>query len=379
MSIKKFKIPKVLTTLLLEASILLPIFAILGPTSATAMIAICTISVPTLPGIFYLTQKIENKINFNIQKECSQMNQKLVAVLETNEKDRRISSLTANFLPEINNKLEQSKLKLPEKTKHNINQFVYMINANYFDEINEYLPSLTRDSLIDNLIFQIMCQIEIKNQKTFTSDDIRNLLECCYFIPKNLKEKINQEFKNSKTKISKDNYEYRIIRKDFKETDFKYLEAKQEQQKERPHTFDIENIEDYHLILNGLLSHDEYYSQFGDISKLTIDLEQVKEIMIIISEKFKQELIENDPDYRNLDLVVSFINNLIIYLLVNNKTSVDTKEILHTFKEWDYITLDMKINMIDEIFANKELDYSINPYRTKEKEKVPKILKYPNK
>lgn len=379
MSIKKIKIPKILATLLLEASILLPIFAILGPTSATAMIAICTISVPTLPAIYYLTQKVENKMNFNIQKECSQVNQKLVAILEMNEKDRRLSSLTANFLPEITEQLQQAELEVSEKTKHNINQFIYMINANYFDEIQEHLPTITRESLIDNLIFQIICEIERTKEKTFTSDNIKELLECCYFIPRNLKEKINQEFKNSKTKLSKDNYEYRIIRKDLKEENFEYLNKKQEQQYNRPHTFDIDNIDDYHLILNGLLSQDEYYSQFGDLNKLNIDLEQVKEIMIIITKKFKKELIENDPEYRNLDLVVSFINNLIIYLLVNNKNSVDIKEILSTFKEWDYVPINMKINMIDEIFANKKLDYSINPYRSKEKEEVQKILKFPSK
>ena len=71
MSIKKIKIPKVVATLLLEASIISPILMFLGPTSTTAMIAACVISVPTLPGIYYLTQKAENKINFNIQKECS--------------------------------------------------------------------------------------------------------------------------------------------------------------------------------------------------------------------------------------------------------------------------------------------------------------------
>lgn len=376
---KLFKIPKLFTTLLLEASIILPILMALGPTNTIAVITACAISVPTLPGIYYLTKKAENKVNDNIRKDYSKMNQKIVAILEMNEKDRRISSLTANFLPEINKQLEQAKLEISEKQKHNINQFIYMINANYFDKIHEHLPSLTRENLIDNLIFQITCQIEIKGNKMFTADNIKELLECCYFIPRDLKEEINQEFKNSKTKISKGNYEYRIVRNDLKEEKFEYVDLKQEQQKNRPHTFDIKNIDDYHLILNGLLSHDEYYNQFGNPKDVNIDLEQVKEIMVIIADKFKKELIENDPEYRNLDLVASFINNLIIYSLVNDKENPNIKEILNTFKDWDYVPLDVKLDMIDEIFANKELDYSINPYRTKEKEPVEKILKFPKK
>ena len=370
-------ITKILTTILLESSILVPMSLLFGLTSTTGLIAACTLSIPVLPACYSLAKKIEDKYLFKVKKEISKENQKLVAILEMGESDRRITSLTANFSPEINDKLNEYKLILDEDEKNNINQFIYMINANYYDEINKCISSLIRENFVDILLFQVASHLKNKNIKTFGAEDTRELLDNCYFIPDDLKEDMIREFYDSRTKVSKDKYEYRIIRKDFDEVGFEYVEAKQDQVYNKSYNFNIENINDYFLIYHGLIAQDEYFSQFGDLNNLDINLEEVKEIMIIISNKFKRELIENDPEYRNVDLVGSYMSNLIVYSLVNNKTSIGIKEMLNTFKEWDYIPFNLKLDMIDEIYSKKDIDYSINPYRSKEKFVKNKVLEFP--
>ena len=238
--------------------------------------------------------------------------------------------------------------------------------------------SLIRESLVDILLFQVVSQLKSKDNKTFGADDTRDLLDSCYFVPDDLKEDMIKEFYDSRTKISKGKYEYRIIRKDLDEVSFEYVEEKQDQIYNKSYNFNIENINDYLLIYHGLIAQEEYFSQFGNLNNLNINLEEVKEIMIIISSRFKRELIENDPEYRNVDLVGSYMSNLIIYSLVNNKSSVGIREMLNTFKEWDYVPFNLKLDMIDEIYSKKDIDYSINPYRSLEKSVKKKVLKFPN-
>ena len=54
------------------------------------------------------------------------------------------------------------------------------------------------------------------------------------------------------------------------------------------------------------------------------------------------------------------------------------REIINTFKGWDYFDFNLKLDIIDAIFEEFNLDYSMHPYRDKKKNKnVGKVYHFP--
>ena len=139
----------------------------IGFSSATASIASvvtgCFDNPETLPyfiiggavatPVFYiLLRKLRKKMDENFRKDMVSAANLFSMMGEVFASDRIINENTSVFLNEIDLKFQSNGIDLPSPQKYCLNKFLYLINANYFEEIAKNLSSLTREKLIHQLI-----------------------------------------------------------------------------------------------------------------------------------------------------------------------------------------------------------------------------------
>lgn len=178
-------------------------------------------------------KKLAAKSNKKLDKDMHHMNQLMLMLMETREKDRRIGELTASFFEEICDAENQNGIRLSFDNKNNLNQFIYMINSNYYDRIALNLPSITRELLVEKIINLAFLYLKETGKNDFTHKDVSKILEGCYYIKDDLKKEIIKEFRKSRAKIG-DKYIYQIVRNDMDidKNDNVYLDKKKGNRKE---------------------------------------------------------------------------------------------------------------------------------------------------
>ncbi len=327
----------------------------------------------TYMGLKQLQKKIEERM-----KRDAHMSAQLFTMLdEAFDSDRKITSQTSFFVQEILDVFEENNKDFPQDEIMHINQFIYMINANYFDEINRQFPSLDREDVIRKLIEQISNYLNASQRMKFDETDAKTVLEYCLFIKPDMKEQIFKEFKKSKVKF-KGTYNFEIIRKDT-ETVSEYIEKFDEERKAT--WFDVDNVEDYDSIISNFESQDYWQEEgFPSPENLIWDMAFLMIIVKTIVKHNRSELRKQNEEYTNLSLAADYIYNAMLYAVLNNKKEVGQTELLNTFKNWNYLPFEMKIDTINTIFDENEISYEEHPLgiKTKKEKKQPqKIITFP--
>lgn len=282
---------------------------------------------------------------------------------------QKITNTTNLFTDEILESFAEADFTMTEDQIMHINQFIYMINSNYYEEITKTRDNMSREDLLNQIIEHITTYLKANKLDYFDEFIAAKIIKACQFIPTNLQQEMIDEFTSAKSNIAgKTSYE--IIRKDIIDS-INNLTPTQASSK----NVDF-NIYDSNDLVELILSFqdDPYYIEenLGDPKTLGWDVNFLQKIIQIIVEDHYQELIEI-PDYTDFTLAASFISNAMAYALVNNCESVGFKEMINTFKAWTYIPLQTKLETLDTLFLEEDIDYSYHPYKMRNPQRtIPK-------
>lgn len=314
------------------------------------------------PITFLVTNKFLKKQEEKEQKELRCVSKLFAMLEEREEKDKTICQTTTNFLDKICQKEKETGTKYPSNLCTNINSLLYLINANYYDEIVKYLKNVKREELIDMLLEQIFLYLKDSQLENLKNKDVEGILNNCYFLKAGLKEKIENEYQAAEVNFN-GFIDHSVINK--KIDVMKENEYKASHQAEIPETtiFDIEKIESYKIIVEGIIEFDDYLCNFGDTRIIEWDYEVLQKVIYLIAKEFRKELIKQIADYTEYDLTVSLIHHAMAYAVLNKKKMISYQELLNTFKEWDYIAYDLRCVIAERLinkFNMSEEDYPLN-------------------
>lgn len=329
------------------------------------------------PLTYFCLKKIQKKSDNRFKREMHNAGQLAVMMREALEPDYVIGKMTSFFIPIINEIFEKNHITISEDDLMNVNQFIYLINCNYYEKLREYIPESTREQLVKSMIRQTSMYLRQYDKHTFNEKDAKKILNNCIFIPKKIAAEIAEEFKKSKVNFFGTKM-YEIIRNDVDDNIEAYISAKDEEEKDRCSSFDSNNIEHYRTIIESI-SKSDYIQNLAtsNPNDLKWDVDFLMKIMNIIIKDHREELVQKDEEHQNFPLVISYMYNALAYAVVNNKKEVGKTEMINTFKNWDYIPFDMKLAVLDKIFENEEIDYKEHPFKhtkTKSKNRNEKII-----
>lgn len=339
----------------------------------------CLICLPTLgPSSIVGLNILKKKADRDLAADMQGFQQIIKMFLEENEKDHKIEKGTSYFYQEIDSKKELQDLS--SSATNNINQFLYMINENYYEDIASK-HSLRREEVVDKILDQIVFYASNYGLYDFNADKAQEIIKGCFFIDDNLKKAIVKEFKRSEY-VFNGHKNYRILSKNIdanKDADLCIAEL-YELKKSKSHckkTFDVEDIEWYDFLLSCM---SEIETDYGSPYNVEWDLESVRDIMSFMLTKYHSKFTDIKGEYYNADVVISFLYSSFIYATLNNTGKVGINEIIQTFKAWSFFDnlFDLKLEVLDAIFERFNLDYSMHPFReAKSTKKENKVLSFP--
>lgn len=302
-------------------------------------------------------------------KELHEIGREAVIEEEKSEFDRKITRMTGSFLTEIETYLKQENLTLPPPTIRNIDAFLYLINANYYEEIKEQNKNIRREFLIEQLLFLISYHLKENNISKFNENHVKEILDLCIFIPENIKRKILVEFTNAKTKKGKD-VSYKIIHKDIKGGKDNYLEARARANNNRIPEWNFNNEFNYITLIEALEVCEDFQELgIGSAEDLCWDIDFIKNMISMIHTNYKDELLRLNEEYSCFMLTGKFIFYTMAYAVEEEIPKVTSDVVLASFAEWDGLPFDLKLRILDDLFEQEKLDYSSHPYRDKKPEK----------
>ena len=202
----------------LPLSVLLT-FSVMLPTTVAVIVTLVGTSVaaPLLDRKF---TEIKNREDKNKIREQHYIQQLKISLAEMDKKGTRVNRMTPFFNDMIMAKCNEKKIIIDEDTLQNINQFLYMVNANYYERIldsfkvnNERLR--TREDVLREICDAILRHMEINEDYSFDDTDVKDILNICLFIKDDVKADMIEEFESSKVPGVLGKYRYIIERKDF--------------------------------------------------------------------------------------------------------------------------------------------------------------------
>ena len=156
------------------------------------------------------------------------------------------------------------------------------------------------------------------------------------------------------------------------------MSKKQEEPTDLHLNFDIDDPESYRQLVAAFCDN-HIFDEMGDAEALEWDYSFLRTTIATISKSQRKRLLTEVSDYSDFWMAADFIFDATTYALVNNKQSVTVSEILNTFKNWDYIPFDMKLDSLDVLFQQEGLDYSQHPFKVskpRNKKTYQKILPF---
>lgn len=126
--------------------------------------------------------------------------------------------------------------------------------------------------------------------------------------------------------------------------------------------FDVNDLFAYKGIVDSI-SGCEYFKEeeLGEPTNLIWDYDFLMTTMKIILEKNNHKL-QRLNGFSTFWMVCDFINEATIYSLVNNRNIVGKKEIINTFKNWEYLPIDLRLDVLDDLFIQENIDYQFHPF-----------------
>ena len=317
------------------------------------------------PCIYFGMNALKKKSQDRNLRDMHHTAQLFLMMKEAHSADHNVTKTSTIFLHELHQEQKKINVEIDDNEQMNINQFLYLINANYYDEIAKKFPDLNREEVIRRLITLILLHLEHNNKKTFDEKDAKEVLDKCLFIKQELKEEIYKEFKKSKVKFGKQKF-YEIIRKDTTASIASYQKLRETDEKNQAPDFDIEDLNQVYSLI-GCYVNNEDMQELGNTC-LDWDYDFLRKILVLISTKYRQELVkEYGQEYNNLNLARTFIYNALSYAVVNNREMVGYKEMINCFKGWNYIPFNLQLDILDDLFEQEGIPYEEHPYDIKKK------------
>ena len=317
------------------------------------------------PCIYFGMNALKKKSQDRNLRDMHHTAQLFLMMKEAHSADHNVTKTSTIFLHELHQEQKKINVEIDDNEQMNINQFLYLINANYYDEIAKKFPDLNREEVIRRLITLILLHLEHNNKKTFDEKDAKEVLDRCLFIKQDLKEEIYKEFKKSKVKCGKQKF-YEIIRKDTTASIESYQKLRETDEKNQAPDFDIEDLNKVYSLI-GCYVNNEDMQELGN-TFLDWDYDFLRKILVLISTKYRQELVkEYGQEYNNLNLAGTFIYNALSYAVVNNREMVGYKEMINCFKGWNYIPFNLQLDILDDLFEQEGIPYDEHPYDIKKK------------
>lgn len=334
----------------------------------------------TVPGTYIGVTVYHNKFEDARKREGHQFYQLTKSMNEafSFDNDKTVSKDTTMFFSKIDEK--KGQIELDKASLDAINQFLYMINENYYDIITEINPSISRETLVDILITAIIKYLKKYDQDFFDDIDVEEILKSLFIIDEKLRKRIVKEFRAARTKVD-GHYEYRIISKNVTEEMIDdCINGEEVVTKTSIHNqeIDLTNPHTYEYLIN-VLAHDEN-NNYGDFSEIPWDMDFLRQVVHEMTTTFKLLIQRERGEFDAYALAVSFVYNVGVYAMVNNRGSVSAYEIIQTFKEWEYLERETKVMIVDYLFEKYNLDSSMYPYqKLKNYRPKPIIIPLPNK
>lgn len=285
---------------------------------------------------------------------------------ENTDEYRSIHENTIYFYDYIERKLNSglmpTTLNIDKHSMENINQFICLINTNYYHKINKD-NNIRREQVIDQVLSEVVRYLNERKQNEFSHKDVKSVLKSCTYIDDKIRKEILKEYKNSRFNLNGD-IVY-TVNKDLRRYDGIGKSFLGEKKKE----FDIDNSSDYSLIIEYISSSDEYKKD-KRLLDLDWDIDLMKSMMQMIDCDYSNELRRVRGTYSPLDLVTSFISNTLNYVIKKDKEKIGKDEIIESFREWGYIPINMRKSLElgllyefdkKEKARNKEKSLGVNP------------------
>lgn len=229
--------------------------------------------------------------------------------VEIEEKDHKITKHSVCFYQEIQN--DSILASLDNSSKTNINQFLYMINANYYKAITKTHGNLKREDLIARIINQISLYMSDKHIDSFRVKEAEEAVKSCFFIEDSLKKQIIKEFKKAERTLS-NGVSYHIYDKNIDTNkhareQIQETEVTNESIQHNLSLFDVNDIEWYEFLLKCFGKDSESTKEYGEVSSVEWHLVTLRDIMSFTLNNFPQELTNIKGEFYNSQVVMDFV------------------------------------------------------------------------
>ena len=345
----------------LPLSVLLT-FSVFLPTTA-AVVVVLTGTALAAPILDRQFTKLKDKEDKNKIREQHYIQQVKISLAEMDKKGTRVNRMTPFFNDMIMAKCREKKINIDEDTLQNINQFLYMVNSNYYERIldsfkvnNERLR--TREDVLREICDAILRYMEMIEDYAFDDTDVLEVLDICLFIKNDVKVDMIEEFENSKVPGVLGTYRYIIERKDVKSESIEkdYTKNYDEVNKDDV-SFDIYEKESY-IAAVSKITEMPHYQKLGNVNALSWDIDALMDIVTNLIHKYNSELERNIEDYSIARFTVKLMLVTTSYALVNKKGTVSYKVITEAFKKLPNIPNELFMDMskyLDKLCAEKAL------------------------
>ena len=169
------------------------VFTILGIpflNDVVSFLAIGGASVVATPVVYFGFKKINERWWEKEEKRLRSVRQTFAMMAEDRyEKDKIIGKTTTNFYSKLEDMKKEFNLSLEANDFDQINDLLYLINANYYEKIVSLMPGYCREEIIDKVVNQIGLYFVGKGQSGFHRKDLLNILNNCYFIKDEIKKR----------------------------------------------------------------------------------------------------------------------------------------------------------------------------------------------
>lgn len=342
----------------------------------SSFFAILGVSVALTPGVSLGLKKINERWYEKEKKRIKSVKRSL-AMMEEDiyEKDKIIGKTTTNFFSKVEDMKNEFSISLDSNDANQINDLLYLINANYYEKIVGTRQPYCREEIIDKVVNQVGLYFVLKGNSDFTRKDVFCILKNCYFIKDELKKEIYEEFISSEVSFGRfishciENRNVDIMDKDA------FIEEKKKELSSMP-SFDIFSLDSYEKIIQGLISADSYLEQFGDVNQLEWDMESLKNFLCILLKDHRSELIAYDSSQSSFDIASSFIYNAMCYAVVNQKQSIGPFEMLHTLRNWEKIPFQLRSDVATDVIEKMNLERDSHPFYQNPVKKKAEIISF---
>lgn len=145
--------------------------------------------------------------------------------------------------------------------------------------------------------------------------------------------------------------------------------------------FEVNDLFGYQGLVDSIsMSQDFEEMDLGDPRLLNWDYEFLMTVIQTIATNYQHKLMKING-FSIFWMTADYIYQAMSYALANNRKEVGKKELINVFKYWDYVPLEVKLDVLDDIFLQEEIDYSEHPYKISKprgRKQYQKIISFPN-